>query len=196
MSPSEGGRRRLHVHAIIDSLVWGGAELLLADFAAAAREAAMDVTVAYLHHEEPSPGLDKLRAHGVEPTLIEIPRMVNPRAHRMVLRNVAEVAPDIVHTHLGYAHALPEEGGKKIYEITDEGRKHLAENQPLIDDIFSKIADFAQNIFGEPMMEVHRGFKNVGRAVYASAKSSARTPDQIRKIKEILERAATEIDAV
>ena len=47
---------------------------------------------------------------------------------------------------LGYARALPEESGKKIYEITDEGRAYLAENQPLIDDIFSKIADFAQSI--------------------------------------------------
>jgi hypothetical protein len=65
----------------------------------------------------------------------------------------------------------------------------------LIDDIFSRIADFAQNIFGEPMMEVHRGFKNIGKAIYAS-KSSTRTPEQIRKIKEILERAATEIEAV
>src|SRR5213078_2368295 len=95
---------------------------------------------------------------------------------------------------LGYARAMPEEGGRKIYEITDEGRKHLAENQPLIDDIFSKIADFAQSIFGEPMMEVHRGFKNVGRAVYASR--SSRSSEQIKKIKEILERAASEIDAV
>src|SRR4051812_40600916 len=96
---------------------------------------------------------------------------------------------------LGYARALPEEGGKKIYEITEEGRKHLAENQPLIDDIFSRIAEFAQSIFGEPMMEVHRGFKNIGRAIYAS-KSSSRTPEQIRKIKEILDRAAADIDAV
>jgi DNA-binding PadR family transcriptional regulator len=95
---------------------------------------------------------------------------------------------------LGYARAMPEENGKKIYEITEEGRKHLAENQPLIDDIFSKIAEFAQNIFGEPMMDVHRGFKNVGRAVYA--KTGARSADQIRKIKEILDRAATEIDSV
>ena len=46
------------------------------------------------------------------------------------------------------------------------------------------------------MMEVHRGFKNVGRAVYASSKSSSRTPEQIRKIKEILERAASEIDGI
>src|SRR4051812_8460412 len=95
---------------------------------------------------------------------------------------------------LGYARAKPEESGKKIYEITDEGRAYLAENQPLIDDIFSRIAEFAQSIFGEPMMEVHRGMKNVGRAVYAS--KASRTPEQIRKIKEILERAATEIDAV
>jgi len=96
---------------------------------------------------------------------------------------------------LGYARAKPEESGKKIYEITEEGRAHLSENQPLIDDIFSRIAEFAQNIFGEPMMDVHRAMKNVGRAVYAS-KSSARSAEQVRKIKEILDRAAGEIDAL
>ncbi len=96
---------------------------------------------------------------------------------------------------LGYARANPEEGGKKIYEITDEGRAHLAENQPLIDDIFSRIAEVAQNIFGEPMMEVHRGMKTVGRAVYGS-RNSQRSAEQIRKIKEILERAAADIDAI
>jgi len=96
---------------------------------------------------------------------------------------------------LGYARALPEEGGKKIYEITDEGRAHLAENQPLIDDIFSRIAEFAHNIFGEPMMEVHRAMKNVGAAIYTS-KTSSRSAEQVKKIKEILERAAEEIKAV
>jgi hypothetical protein len=45
------------------------------------------------------------------------------------------------------------------------------------------------------MMEVHRGFKNIGAAIYAS-KSASRTPEQIRKIKEILDRAAGEINAV
>ena len=96
---------------------------------------------------------------------------------------------------LGYARAKPEEDGKRIYEITDAGRAHLTENQPLIDDIFARIADFAQSIFGEPMMEVHRGMKNVGRAVYGS-KSSSRTTEQIKKIREILDRAASEIEAL
>jgi DNA-binding PadR family transcriptional regulator len=96
---------------------------------------------------------------------------------------------------LGYARARPEEDGKKIYEITDAGKAHLAENRPLIDEIFSKIEEFAQNIFGEPMMEVNRGLKNVASAVYGP-KRSGRSVDQMKKIKEILDRAATEIDGV
>ncbi len=94
---------------------------------------------------------------------------------------------------LGYARAKPEEDGKKIYEITDEGRAYLAENQPLIDDIFSRIAEFAQSIFGEPMMEVHRGMKELGRAIYMS-QNKPRTAEQIRAIKEILARAKKEIE--
>ena len=96
---------------------------------------------------------------------------------------------------LGYARAKPEESGKKIYEITDEGRAHLAENQPLIDDIFSRIAEFAESIFGEPMMEVHRGMKDLGRAIYVS-QGKPRTTEQIRKIKDILARAAKEVEEV
>jgi DNA-binding PadR family transcriptional regulator len=96
---------------------------------------------------------------------------------------------------LGYARAMPEEGGKKIYEITDEGRAHLAENQPHIDDIFSRIAEFAENLFGEPMMEVHRGMKDLGRSIYMS-QNKPRTAEQIKKISEILKRAAAEVDGV
>jgi len=96
---------------------------------------------------------------------------------------------------LGYAVARPEESGKKIYEITDEGRKHLAENQPLTDDIFSKIEDFAQSIFGEPMMDVNRGLKNVASAIYG-AKRQGRSAEQMRRIREILDQAAKSIDEV
>src|SRR3982750_797803 len=35
---------------------------------------------------------------------------------------------------LGYARVVPEEGGKKIYEITDEGRKYLAAHSSTVDD--------------------------------------------------------------
>ena len=127
--------------------------------------------------------LDEKPRHGYE-----IIKEIEERFGGMYSPSPGTVYPTLTMLEdLGYARAMPEENGKKIYQITEEGRKHLAENQPLI-------AEFAQNIFGEPMMEVHRGMKNVGRAVYAS--KSSRTPEQIKRIKEILERAATEIEAV
>src|SRR3954462_11681612 len=59
---------------------------------------------------------------------------------------------------LGYARAIPEEGGKKIYEITDEGRKHLAENSSTVNDVFDKFVKFAEGFTGTPMMEVNNAF--------------------------------------
>jgi len=95
---------------------------------------------------------------------------------------------------MGYARVTPEESGKKVYEITDEGRKYLEENRSAVDDIFSRITEFAQSIFGEPMMQVHRAMKDVGRAVYVQ--NAKRTPEQLKRISDILERAAAEIGTI
>jgi DNA-binding PadR family transcriptional regulator len=126
--------------------------------------------------------LDEKPRHGYE-----IIKEIEERFGGMYSPSPGTVYPTLTMLEdLGYARARPEESGKKIYEITDEGRAYLAENQPLIEDIFSRIAEFANNIFGEPMMEVHRAFKNIGRAIYVS-KSSSRSAEQIKKIKEILD---------
>jgi hypothetical protein len=58
----------------------------------------------------------------------------------------------------------------------------------------SRISEFAQSIFGEPMMQVHRAMKDVGRAVYATTQK--RDAMQLKRIAEILERAAAEIGTV
>lgn len=92
---------------------------------------------------------------------------------------------------MGYARVIPEEGGKKVYEITDEGKKYLEENRSAVDDIFARISDFAQSLFGEPMMAVHRAMKDIGRAVYVTDKK--RTPEQLGHIADILMRAVSEI---
>lgn len=97
---------------------------------------------------------------------------------------------------LGYARATPEEGGKKIYEITDEGRAHLAEHQPAVDDIFERIAEFGSSFFGGAMMEVNHAFKDVARATYANAPRHAKDTERLRRIREVLERAAREIDEI
>ena len=97
---------------------------------------------------------------------------------------------------LGYARAVPEEGGKKIYEITDEGRKHLAENNSTVNDVFERILKFAEGFTDSPMMEVNNAFRSVARATYSTATSHLQDKDKLAKIKEILARASAEIDAV
>jgi DNA-binding PadR family transcriptional regulator len=109
---------------------------------------------------------------------------------------------------LGYARATAEEGGKKIYEITPEGRAYLAEHKSTVDDIFERIAQFGASFFSGPSPEVKQAYKdlvrdvsrvlsNVGRAAYAAG--PGHHPDHVerlRKIQEVLERAAREIEEI
>ena len=97
---------------------------------------------------------------------------------------------------LGYARATQEEGGKKIYEITPEGKVYLEQNKSTVDDIFDRIAEFGTNFFSGPMMEVNHAFKDVGRATYTSAPRHVRDAERLRRIKEVLERAAREIEEI
>ncbi|HWV85859.1 MAG TPA: glycosyltransferase family 4 protein [Capillimicrobium sp.] len=95
--------RPLRVHVLIDSLNWGGAETLLADFAAGAPAAGLDVSVGYLQDVNGSPSAQRLRGAGVEPTLVGVRRLLDAESVLRVRRHLAEVRPDVVHTHLGAA---------------------------------------------------------------------------------------------
>ena len=50
---------------------------------------------------------------------------------------------------LGYAVATPEEGGKKVYTITDAGRAHLAEHRPVVDELFDRVNHIGDAVFGD-----------------------------------------------
>ncbi len=95
---------------------------------------------------------------------------------------------------MGYARAT-ESDGKRIYEITPEGRAYLEQNKGAVDEIFDRIAGFATSFFGPPMVEVHQAFKNIARATYATA-THLKDPERLKRIREILERAAAEIEGV
>jgi DNA-binding PadR family transcriptional regulator len=97
---------------------------------------------------------------------------------------------------LGFARVVPEEGGKKIYEITAEGRKHLAEHSNTVDDIFERIAKFVEGITDSPMRELNGSFQRLARATYKTATSHLDDKELIQKIREIIQRAADEVEAV
>ncbi len=97
---------------------------------------------------------------------------------------------------LGFARVVPEEGGKKIYEITDEGRKHLAEHSNTVDDIFQRIARFVEGITDSPMRELNASFQRLARATYKTATTHLDDKELIQRIREAIQRAADEVEAM
>jgi DNA-binding PadR family transcriptional regulator len=95
---------------------------------------------------------------------------------------------------LGYAKSVAEEGGKRIYEITAEGKTYLGENKSTVEDIFERIADFGSMFFSAPMGRVNGAVRDLARSVYASATRGERDADRLEKIAAILDRARREVD--
>jgi glycosyltransferase involved in cell wall biosynthesis len=99
-------RAELRVLALIDHLALGGAEMLLGQFAAAAPAAGIQLSVACLGERNGNPAAETLRAAGIEPVVLDAPERLGVRALLAVRSHVAEVRPDIVHTHLGSSGLL------------------------------------------------------------------------------------------
>ncbi len=97
---------------------------------------------------------------------------------------------------LGFARSVPEEGGKKIYEITDEGKKHLAEHSGTVNDIFDRIASFVEGFTDAPMMDLNHAFRRLARATFTTATSHVRDKEKLAALKAIIQRAADEVEAI
>ena len=95
---------------------------------------------------------------------------------------------------LGYAKVTPDEGGRKVYEITPEGSAYLAEHSTTVDSIFERIARFVEGFLDEPMMGVNHAMRRVGRAAYSHASRNVNDKAKLERIKEVLERAAAELE--
>ena len=80
--------------------------MLLGDFAAAAQGAGVELSVGQLQDRDGSPAAARLRERGIEPALVRIQSLLRPRDLRQVRRHLAAVAPDVLHTQLGYADYL------------------------------------------------------------------------------------------
>ena len=85
--------------------------------------------------------------------------------------------------------------GKKVYEITDSGRRFLEEHRDLVDEIFDRVAEAVERVAGGAMVEVNRA---VGRVLKAAYRAGWRAHDEDRRkrVADILSHAAEEIEAL
>jgi len=85
--------------------------------------------------------------------------------------------------------------GKKVYEITDQGRAFLEEHKDVVEEIFDRVRDAVDEALGGAMADVNRA---VGRLVRNAYRTSWKARDEaIRKrVAEILEKAGAELEGL
>lgn len=94
---------------------------------------------------------------------------------------------------LGFAVTTPEEGGKKVYAITDAGKAHLAENRPLVDELHDRISQIGDAVFGDGVRPAREAMIGLAREFGAAMMQGRRSPEQVAAIAEILNRATEDI---
>lgn len=97
---------------------------------------------------------------------------------------------------MGYATATPEDGGKKIYTITEAGKAYLVENKSTVDDVLERLAQVGASIFGEQMRPAHEAMAGLGRSYFNATMHRTADADYVQKVREILKRATSELDAL
>jgi len=136
--------------------------------------------------------LDEKPRHGYE-----IIKALEERFGGMYSPSAGTVYPTLTLLEdLGYASVSVEEGGKKTYSITNEGRAYLAQNRSAVDDIFERITELGATFLSDAVMDLNRGIRDIAQATYRGAPRVFRDQEAVAKIKEALHRAAREIDEV
>jgi DNA-binding PadR family transcriptional regulator len=97
---------------------------------------------------------------------------------------------------MGYAKANTDEGGRKVYAITPEGAAYLKENSTTVDSIFERIGEFMEGFLDTPMMEVNSAFRDLAKNAFLIASRNVNDKDKLKQVRDILARAATELDGL
>lgn len=87
-----------------------------------------------------------------------------------------------------------EEDGKKVYHITPAGETLLNERRDELEDIISRVRDTVRDLAGGALGDLHRAFGQVASRTFREAYRRGPADAAVRRVAEILRRAADEID--
>jgi DNA-binding PadR family transcriptional regulator len=136
--------------------------------------------------------LDLLRdkpAHGYE-----IMRALEERFHGFYSPSAGSVYPTLqMLEDMGYLHSL-EQDGKKVFTITDAGRKFLNEQDETVDRIRGHMRDWWTDSNHEDFRDIARELRDIGQMM--ASRSSKLNKERITRIKEIIVQAGKEIEKV
>ncbi len=94
----------------------------------------------------------------------------------------------------GYV-TVEEQGGKKIYSITEEGVAYLGDNEDVVDDVFDRVEHFTDRFFGGDMRALSRSFSKLAQLTFDQAFQWGAEPEDLARMNEILDKAVEEMRA-
>ena len=94
---------------------------------------------------------------------------------------------------LGYTTVEAQEGGRKLYSITDSGRAYLAQNAEVIELVRRRMQD-ARTRGGDTPASVQRAVENLKTALRLKMASGAMDPERARAIAKAMDAAALAIE--
>ena len=92
--------------------------------------------------------------------------------------------------------SVQEADGKKVYSITDAGRKHLEENSDVVDEIVDRVSDFTSRYFRSDMRDLGKHFSRFAQVTFERTVKWPGDQDVIQQVKDIIERATHDMEAV
>jgi DNA-binding PadR family transcriptional regulator len=94
---------------------------------------------------------------------------------------------------MGWASSTTE-GTRKLYSITEEGAKALAENKAMVDALFSRIEHMRQEFSRQRPQQIERAIENLRMAL--RMKLGSLTTEQIHAVTDILDDATKKIERI
>ncbi len=126
----------------------------------------------------------------------EVMRALEETAHGAYKASPGSVYPTLQSLEDDGYVASEEKDGRKVYTITDGGLEFLDSNRDRVEQILHRIGDFAKHFSGAPMTDVTRSFMRLAQASFEQTVRRVGDEDSLDLVREILERAAREIENV
>ena len=95
---------------------------------------------------------------------------------------------------LGFATVSESGGGRKLYTITEEGQAHLAENKPVVDAVFARMARASASIAGGRSPQIMRAMENMKMALRFRVSRGPLGDTEAQAIADALDAAARAIE--
>jgi len=137
--------------------------------------------------------LDKQPSYGYE-----IIRALEDRFHGFWAPSPGAVYPTLQWLEdLGYV-TVAERDGRKVYTITEEGRRFLAAQRERVDEVKERMrgwwSPFDQHEFREELHNLMHELKDMGKDLTRDARWA--DPDKVRRVREVVQRASREIEDI